>query len=174
MAWIVKNSATTQIDRRDAPYLDQDLKTHIETEVLPRYPTKRAALLPTLHAVQHKHNWIPFQALEEVATFLDIAPAEVADTATFYEDFWLQPKGKYLIMICQSISCELMNHVNLLERVKAKLGIGVGQTTDDDRFTLMTAECLGSCDTAPVALINENLHEKLTPENFEQILDSLT
>ncbi len=174
MAWIVKNSAAAQIDRRDQPYLDQDLKTHIETDVLPRYPTKRAALLPILHAVQHKHNWIPYQALEEVADFLDIAPAEVADTATFYEDFWLQPKGKYLIMICQSITCELMGQVNLLEKVKAKLGISVGQTTTDDRFTLMTAECLGSCDTAPVALVNESLHEKLTPENFDRILDSLS
>jgi len=174
MAWIVKNSATEQIERCDQPYLDEDLKAQLEAQVLPKYPTKQAAVLPVLHAVQHKHNWIPIQAIEETAEFLDLPPAEVLDTASFYEDFWLKPKGKYLIMICQSISCELMGHVTLLEKIKAKLGIEVGQTTENNRFTLMTAECLGSCDTGPCALVNERLYESLTTENFERILDKLT
>ena len=65
MAWIVKNSGTTQIERRDKPYLDQDLRAELEVDVLPRYPTKQAAVLPVLHAIQHKHNWIPHQALED-------------------------------------------------------------------------------------------------------------
>ncbi len=173
MAWIVKNSAATQINRRTQPYLDDALKADIEATILPRYPTKRAAVLPVLHEVQHKHNWIPHQAIEETATFLGLAPSEVLDTATFYEDFWLEPKGKYLIMVCQSISCELMGQTQLLEKIQAKLGILPGQTTDDGRFTLMTAECLGSCDTAPCALVNEKLYEGLTVENFERVLDSL-
>lgn len=173
MAWIVKNSGTMQIERRDQPYLDDDFKARLEAEILPRYPTRRAALLPVLHAVQHKHQWIPYQALEEAAVFLGLSASEVMDTASFYEDFWLRPKGKYLVMVCQSISCELMGQLGLLEKVKAKLGIDVGQTTDDGRFTLMTAECLGSCDTAPVALVNDKLHENLTAENFDRVLDSL-
>lgn len=173
MAWIVKNSAATQIERREQPWIDDEMLAKLEAEVLPSYPTKRAALLPVLHAIQHKHNWIPHQAVEEAATLLDLSPAEALDTASFYEDFFLQPKGKYLIMICRSISCELMGQINLLEAVKAKLGIDVGETTNDDRFTLITAECLGSCDTAPVALVNEELHEGLTIENFERVLDSL-
>ncbi len=173
MAWIVKNSATMKIDRREQPWLDDALKAELEANVLPSYPTKQAATLPVLHAVQHKHNWIPLQAIEEVADFLGLSHAQVMDTATFYEDFWLKPKGKYLIMVCQSITCELMGQVGLLERIKAKLGIDVGQTTQDGRFTLMAAECLGSCDTAPVALVNEKLYESITATNFERILDDL-
>lgn len=173
MAWIVKNSATMQIDRQDEPYLDADLKAHIEKDILTRYPTKQAAVLPVLHAVQHKYNWIPYQAIEETAELLGLASAEVLDTASFYEDFWLKPKGKYLIMVCQSISCELLGQVKLLDKLKAKLGIEEGQTTDDGRFTLMTAECLGSCGTAPCALINEKLYESITAENFERVLDEL-
>ena len=173
MAWVVKNSAGQQIERRDEPYLDEQLKTELETQVLPKYPTGRAALLPVLHAVQHKHHWIPYQALEEVGAFLGVPAAEVLDTASFYEDFWLEKKGRYLIMLCQSISCELMGQVELLEKIKTKLGVDVGQTTEDGRFTLVNAECLGSCGTAPCALVNETLHENLTAENFERVLDGL-
>ena len=173
MAWIVKNSAGAAIDRRDEPYLDNELRAELETEILPRYPTKQAATLPVLHAIQHKYNWIPHQAIEEAADFLELAPSQVLDTATFYEDFWLQPKGKYLIGVCQSISCELLGHEALLEKISAKLGIGLGETTEDGKFTLITMECLGSCGTAPCALINETLHENLTMENFERVLDGL-
>ncbi len=173
MAWITKNSAAATIDRRDEPYLDESLKDELERQVLTRYPTRQAATLPVLHAIQHKYNYIPHQALEETADFLELSAAEVLDTATFYEDFWLRPKGKYLIMVCQSISCELMNHDQLLTKIKSRLGIEPGQTTQDGRFTLMTAECLGSCGTAPVALVNETLHENLTAENFERVIDGL-
>jgi NADH-quinone oxidoreductase subunit E len=173
MAWITKNSGTMAIPRRPEPYLDAELRGELEREVLPRFPTKRAATLPVLHAVQHKHNWIPPQALEEIAAFLDLQPADVADTASFYEEFWLSPKGKYLIMLCQSLSCELLGQRELLEQIKDKLGIEPGQTTDDGKFTLMTAECLGSCGTAPCALVNEKLHENLTAANVDRILDEL-
>jgi len=173
MAWIVKNSGTMQIDRQDQPYLDAGLKAQLEKDVLTRYPTKQAAVLPVLHAIQHKHNWIPPQAIEETADLLELTASEVLDAASFYEDFWLKPKGKYLIMLCQSISCELLGQVDLLEKIKAKLGIDVGQTTADERFTLVTVECLGSCSTAPCALVNEKLYESLTADNFERVLDEL-
>src|SRR5690606_18088068 len=102
--------------------------------VLSRYPTRRAATLPVLHAIQHEHNWIPFQAMEETAAFLGTSAAEVLDTATFYEEFFLKPKGKYLVQMCHSISCELMGNVDLLCKVQDKLGIVSGETTDDDKF----------------------------------------
>lgn len=173
MAWIVKNSATMQVDRRDEPYLDESLIAELEEQVLPCYPTRRAATLPVLHAIQHRYNWIPHQAIEEAAKFLQMSAAELLDTATFYEDFWLKPKGKYLIAVCRSISCELMGQPALLQRIQAKLGIGPGQTTDDGRFTLVEVECLGACDTGPCALMNETLRERLTFENFQRILESL-
>ena len=173
MAWIVKNSATAQVELRDEPYLDDELKAELEAQVLPRYPTRQAATLPVLHAIQHKHHWIAHQALMEAAAFLEVSDSEMLDTATFYEEFWLEPKGRYLIMLCRSISCELCGQRPLLDRIREKLGIEPGETTVDGHFTLMEAECLGSCGTAPCALVNETLHESLTSENFERILDGL-
>ncbi len=173
MAWITKNSATMQIDRREEPYLSEALKAKLEQEVIPRFPTRQAATLPVLHALQEEHGWLPYQAIEEAAEFLQLPASRVLDTATFYEEFWLKPKGRYVIWICQSLSCELLGNRQLVEAVQRKLGIGPGQTTDDGRFTLMNVECLGSCGTAPCALINEKLHENLTVENLDRVLDSL-
>jgi NADH-quinone oxidoreductase subunit E len=172
MAWIVKNSAGTQIERRDEPYLTQEIKEHFEANIVTRYPSRRAASIPLLHALQDKYNWLPPQALEEAAEFLGIQASELMDTASFYEMFWLKPKGKYLIMVCQSISCELLGHEKLIEALEKKLGITVGQTTPDGKFTLIHGECLGSCGTAPCALLNDRLHENLTVENLSAIIDS--
>lgn len=173
MAWIVKNSAGAVIERRAEPYLDDAMKADLEANLIPKYPTRRACTLPVLHRLQDKIGWLPFQAVEEAAAFLKLNPSEVLDTASFYEMFFLQPKGKYLIWVCESISCELLGNENLVHHLEEKLGIGVGQTTPDGKFTLMHAECLGACGGAPCALINEKLHENLTPENFERIIDSL-
>ena len=173
MAWITKNSGTMQIERRDEPYLTPQMRQHLETEVLTRFPTKRAATLPVLHALQEEHGWLPYQALEEAAELLETSPAEVLDTATFYEEFWLKPKGKYVIWVCQSIACELMGHQKLIDALEARLGVEVGETTDDGRFTLMTVECIGACGGAPAALVNERLHENLTVENLDRVLSSL-
>src|SRR5687767_13117505 len=115
MAWIVKNSAGMTVERRAEPYLSDTMKARLEAEVVPNYPSRRAATLPVLHAIQDEHNWLPHQALEEAAAFLGISAAEVLDTATFYEMYWLQPKGRHLIMVCQSISCELMGQPRLME-----------------------------------------------------------
>ncbi len=173
MAWIAKNSGTMQIERQDEPYLDEVMKAELEAEVIPRYPTRQAATLPVLHAVQNKHNWLPYQALEEVAEFLELTAAQVLDTASFYDQFYTQPKGRHLIMLCQSLTCEIVGQPALRDALCGKLGIEPGQTTDDGRFTLVNAECLGACDGGPCALVNEQLHEKLTLENFEAILDTL-
>ena len=173
MAWITKNSAGTQIERRAEPYLDEAMKQRLEREVVVRYPQRRAAALPVLHALQEKYGYLPYQALEEAAEFLAVSPAQLLDTVTFYEEFWLKPHGKYVIWICQSLSCELLGEPSLTQRISAKLGVAVGETTRDGKFTLMKVECLGSCGTAPCALVNEKLHENLTVENFERILDSL-
>jgi NADH-quinone oxidoreductase E subunit len=161
------------IERRDEPYLDEALEAELEREVLGRYPTRQAATLPVLRAVQQKYGYLPYQVLEEVAAFLEQTPSQVHDTATFYDEFRFAPVGRYLIGVCRSLSCELMGQQNLLERLKKKLGIDVGQTTEDGKFTLITMECLGACDGAPAALVNDKLHERLTPENFEAVLDSL-
>jgi NADH-quinone oxidoreductase E subunit len=173
MAWITENRRAATFERRSEPYLTEEMKRHLAEKYFPRYPTKRAVLLPALHYVQHAYNWIPPQAMEELAAFLEIQPAEVMDTATFYEEYWLKPKGKYLVQVCRSLSCEICNSCDLTNRMKEKLGIEVGETTADGRYTLVELECLGACGTAPVALVNEALYEELTPDKLDEIVGQL-
>ena len=173
MAWITENRRTATFERRTEPYLTDEMKRHLAEKYFPRYPTKRAVLLPALHHVQHAYNWIPPQAMEELAEFLELAPAEVMDTATFYEEYWLKPKGKYLVQVCRSLSCEICNSCDLTNRMKEKLGVEVGETTPDGRFTLVELECLGACGTAPVALVNEALYEELTPDKLDEVVSNL-
>lgn len=171
MAWITKNSAGMKIEKRSEPYLSETLKARFRSEILPRYETSMGALLPTLHAVQHEHGWLPDQALIEIADFLSLTPAEVIDTASFYEEYWLRPKGKRLIAVCRSIACEFCGQPEITEAIKTRLGIDVGETTDDGEWTLVEVECLGSCDSAPVMLVDEKLHEWLTPAEAVKRLD---
>jgi NADH-quinone oxidoreductase E subunit len=173
MAWITKNSAAARIEKRDQPYLDDAMKQDLRTRVLPRYEQRKGALLPCLHAIQHAYGWIPHQAMLEIAQFLSLPPAEVIDTASFYEEYWLKPKGKHLVAICRSIACEFCGHERVTQAVKDTLGIDVGETTDDGMFTLIELECLGSCDTAPVALVDEALHERLTPEGIIKAIEDV-
>lgn len=171
MAWIAKNSGTATVERRETPYLSQKVREMISSVYLPRYETKRAALLPTLHAVQAEVGWLPGQALGEVAEFLGLTPAEVIDCASFYEEFWLRPKGEHVVWVCRSIACEVCDHRSVLEACRRKLNIEPGETTGDGKFTLMEVECLGSCGTAPVALIDHTLHENLTAEKIEGAIE---
>ena len=171
MAWITKPSATTKVERRDEPYLTEAMKDDLTERILPRYETRLAALLPALHMIQHDYGWVPLQAMEEIADFLGLAPADVLDTASFYEEYWLKPRGKHIIGVCRSIACEFCNHKAITDACREKLGIEVGETTDDGQFTLIELECLGSCGTAPVALVDERLFENLTPDGVRRAID---
>ena len=171
MAWITKDSANATVERRAEPYLTAEMKKQAEKTYLPRYETKQAATLPVLHMIQHTYGWIPHQAIEEVADFLELAPADVLDTASFDEEFWLKQKGAHTIAICRSIACEFCDHKALTDRCREKLNIEIGETTDDGEFTLVELECLGACGGAPAALIDETLHECLTPNQLDKLID---
>ena len=173
MAWRVENRRIANFGADEGPYLTEEMKAHLRDTYFPRYPTKRAVLLPALHLVQHTYNWIPTKAIQEVAEFLEIAPAEALDTASFYEEYWLKPKGKYLIQVCRSLSCEICDSRKLTDAVRRRCGIEVGETSRDGKFTLVELECLGACGTAPVALVNEALYENLTPDQLVKVLDKL-
>jgi len=172
MAWIVEDRRRA-VEDEGKVYLTDELKGRLRETYFPRYPTKRAVLLPALHAVQHAYGWIPTRAMSEIAEFLEIAPAEVLDTASFYEEYWLRPKGKYLLQVCRSLSCEICGSKQLANHLVKKLGVEVGETTPDQRFTLIELECLGSCGTAPVLMVNEVLHENVTVEQIDALLDKL-
>lgn len=181
MAWIVENRQRYE-PKSDEPAFTAELQSFIRDNYFKRYPTKRACLLPALHAVQHKYNWIPPRALKEIADFLELAPAEVMDTASFYEEYWLKPRGDYLFQVCRSFACEMMSYCEpgktcgtreLTEHLMAKLGIDVGETSPDGRYTLVELECLGACGTAPVMGVNEVLYENVTTQLIDDILAKL-
>lgn len=174
MAWITKNSAEMKVERRAEPYLTPAMRKEITEKYLPRYARKQGALLPSLHMVQHEYGWIPGQAMLEVAELLELKPSEVIDTASFYEEYWLKPKGQHLVQVCRSIACEFCGQKEITQACKDKLGIDVGETTDDGKFTLIELECLGSCGSAPAALIDETLHENLTPQSVAKLLDEVS
>ena len=173
MAWLTKPSGTQQIERRDEPYLTDALKKELDAKYAHRYPTRRAMSMPVLHAIQEHYNWLPYQALEEAAAFLEIEPSELLDTATFYEEYFTQPKGKHTIWVCQSVSCEVMNEAAITQAIADKLGVSPGETTDDDQFTFMKVECIGACGGAPCMLVDEELHENVTPEGVGKLLDAV-
>jgi NADH-quinone oxidoreductase subunit E len=172
MAWLADDRRATQV-KQGKPLLTDELKKHLTAKYFHRYPNKRAVLLPALHLIQHAYGHIPLQAVQEVAEFLEMSPAEAMDTATFYEEYWLRPKGKYLIQVCRSLSCEVCESKELTKKMSQMLRIELGETTADNRFTLVELECLGSCGTAPVALVNDVLHENLTPEKLQKVIESL-
>src|SRR6195952_5175450 len=131
MAWLAEDRRSTRV-AEGQPLLTDELKKVLTDKYFPRYPTKRAVLLPALHLVQHEYNWLPSQAVQEIAEFLEIAPAEALDTASFYEEYWLKPKGKLLVEVCQSLTCKFCGSQDLPDAVQAQLGIEPFQTSADN------------------------------------------
>ena len=135
-----------------------------------RYPTKRAVLLPALHVAQDALGYVSLRAMREIAELLEITPAAVMDVVSFHTHFWTHPKGRKTIVLCRSLTCELMGGRDVLETLKQKLGIREHETTPDGEWSLMTEECLAACDHAPCMLINEKLHKGVRVEDLDRIL----
>jgi NADH-quinone oxidoreductase subunit E len=173
MAWITLNRQQPYQPTRTEPYITDAIRKEIVEKYFPRYPRKQAALLPLFHRIMHEYGFIAPQAIDEAAAFLGMAPAEVQDAATFYEEFRFEPSGKYVVNVCRSIACELCGHEKVLEKIKQVFGIEHLETTPDGLLTLIEVECLGLCDKAPAALINGQIHGPLTPEGFVETLKRL-
>jgi NADH-quinone oxidoreductase subunit E len=140
---------------------------------LPRYPNKRAVVLPALHAVNQRLGYVPLPAVVEIAELLELAPAEVQDTLSFYGFFRQEsPQGKYRVWVCRSLSCSARGGEDLLEYLCQQLGVRPGQTTADGKVTLEFAECLGACDFAPAMLVNDTLHKNLTQQTLDELIRS--
>lgn len=142
--------------------------------LMERYPDRRSALLQVLHAVQDEKGWLDMEAIKFIAKLFKLPPAEVYSVASFYTMFNLKPVGKYLIQVCTNISCLINGAEDIVKHIEEKLGIKVGETTSDGKFTLITVECLGSCGRAPAMMINKDYYENLTIEKVDEILDSLS
>ena len=138
-----------------------------------RYPDKRSAALPVLHLAQEQEGYLSKETIETLARLVGIAPAELMDTVSFYTMFHTKPRGKYLLQVCQTLSCSLAGADQLVDHLKEKYAIKVGETTSDGKFTLLKVECLGSCGTAPVLQINDDYYEKLSFPKVDRILGKL-
>ncbi|MCS7239021.1 MAG: NADH-quinone oxidoreductase subunit NuoE [Thermoguttaceae bacterium] len=164
---------TAEVQTADYELLGPELRQEI-AKYFPRYPERRAVLLPALHLVQEQLGYIPQQAIAELARFLEIHPAEIADVVSFYSFFRRdRPLGKFRLWVCRSLSCACRGGESLLAYVSQKLGIAPGQTTPDGLFTLEAAECLGACDFAPAIMVNDTLHGPMTFEMVDELLASL-
>ena len=153
--------------------LSENVKAEIK-QFKGKYPDPKSALLTALHVAQREHGWLSPEVMYDVAEVMDLPPTEVASVASFYTMFNRQPVGENLIQVCTNISCSLLGAEHIVEHLKSKLGIDVGETTPDNKFTLVIVECLGSCSTAPMMQINDTYYENLTEEKVDQILAELT
>jgi NADH-quinone oxidoreductase subunit E len=137
------------------------------------YETNQSALIPALHLAQEEKGWLSTETQAEVASILDLTPQAVREVVTFYTMFYQRPVGKYVLQVCRNLSCCLHGGHRLQHRIEEKLGIREGETTQDGRFTLMSVECLGSCGTAPVVMVNDRYHENVTPDVLDRLLTEL-
>ena len=151
-----------------SPQATSEFKT-----ILKKYPDKRSCLLPLLHLAQREFGWISGEAMDFIAGQLQVPVMQVYETATFYTMYNKKPVGKYHLQVCTNISCSLLNAEHIVKYLEEKLGIGVGETSEDGKFTLTEVECLGSCGTAPVMMINDDYYENLTPERIDAIISKL-
>jgi NADH-quinone oxidoreductase subunit E len=151
-------------------------------KLVPRYPTRVALLLPALHAAQDELGWLPPEALNEVAEYIGVHPAQVREVASFYTMYNLKPVGRYHLRICTNVACALRGADGLVEHCEKKWDIACGETTADKRFTLNEEECLGACGTAPAMMLVHvegeegsvaDYHENLTPEKLDRIVETL-
>ena len=142
-------------------------------ETVGRYPKKEAAMLPVLYLAQEEFGCLSPEALEYVARLMGQSPAQVTGVVSFYTMLNMKPIGRYHIQVCRTLPCALRGAEKLTSFLEKILGIEVGQTTEDGRFTLSEVECLVFCGTAPMTQINEDYYESLTEEKTAEIVDSL-
>ncbi|TSA28058.1 MAG: NAD(P)H-dependent oxidoreductase subunit E [Bacteroidetes bacterium] len=145
-------------------------------ELIQQYPEgkQKSALLPVLHMAQEElGGYLSVDVMDYVASLLQLNPIEVFEVATFYSMFYLEPVGKYVIEVCRTAPCAICGGEEILEYLKEKLQIGVGETTPDGLFTLKTVECLGGCGYAPVLQVNTQFHEQLDQVAIDRLLDTL-
>ena len=143
-------------------------------ELVSRYPKgkQKSALLPVLHLAQQEFGgWLDVSTMDYVASLLQLQPIEVYEVATFYSMYNVKPVGKYVFEVCQTGPCMVNGSDNIIEYIKQKLNIGIGETTQDGLFTLKTVECLGACGYAPMMQLGKTYREHLTKEKVDAIID---
>ena len=155
------------------PGFSAEARTQLD-ELRTRYPTSEAVLLPALHIAQRLcGGWLPDEAIQAVAAELDLAESKVYGVVTFYDLYHQNPVGRHRIRVCTNLSCQIRGAEEIMETLHRELGVGEEEVTPDGRCSYVHFECLGSCDTAPMMMVDDEYHENLTPKKARDILKGL-
>ena len=150
--------------------LTAEERQEIETE-LTRYPTKQAVCIDAMKIVQRHRGWVSDESIRDIGELLEMSPADLDGVATFYNLIFRKPVGQHVIMLCNSVSCWIMGYERMREHLTSRLGIKFGETTPDNRFTLLPIVCLGACEQAPAMIVDNNLHGNLDPASIDKLLE---
>lgn len=143
-------------------------------KIIQKHQRKKSALIAVLQEVQKEYRYLPEELLIHISSEMEITPAKVFSVATFYENFSLEPKGKYVIKICDGTACHVRKSIPILNALRKELGLNEEKhTTDDLLFTVETVSCLGACGLAPVITVNDKVYAKMTPEAAVELLKTL-
>jgi NADH-quinone oxidoreductase subunit E len=152
--------------------LTADEKREIEAEMR-HYAQSRAVCIDALRIIQQHRGWVSDEGIRDLAEFLKMTPEELDSVATFYNLIFRKPVGNHVILICNSISCWIMGYDRMREHLTARLGIKLGETSSDGKFTMLPVPCLGTCDHAPALMIDDELYQDLEVQKIDRILESL-
>jgi NADH-quinone oxidoreductase subunit E len=150
-----------------------DANVRLAREIIGRYPKPKSALIPLLHLAQQQDGYVTNDAMTHIAELVDVTPAEVYGTATFYEMFKFEPVGKYVVNICQTMSCALLGAKELMHHAEETLGVRAGGTTADGLITIEHAECQAACTEAPCLQVNYRYRYRVTPAELDALFDDL-
>lgn len=153
--------------------LDQSYYTKTD-EIIEHYGPKAASLIPIMQDIQAEYRYLPGELLTYVASKIGVTEAKAYSVATFYENFSFEPKGKYVIKVCDGTACHVRKSVPVKEALMKELGLNAKKhTTDDMMFTIETVSCLGACGLAPVMTVNDEVHPKMTPDLAIEVIQNL-
>ncbi len=167
---IIKLEELLKKSAPSAPFVLSDEERHEIEHEMEHYPDSRAASIEALKIVQKHRGWVCDDAIPAIAEVIDISAADLEGVATFYNLIFRQPVGRHVIKVCDSISCHLTGYDELRDALIQHLGVRLGQTTKDDRFTLLPICCLGACDRGACLMIDDDLHGPVEPEQVAALL----
>ena len=156
----------------EAAVIEKDIDLSQVDAIVEPYIGKKEMIIPVLQKVQEHFGYLPRPAMEQVSRRMRIPLSRLYGVATFYAQFKMRPRGRYIIRVCKGTACHIQGSPKIAERIEENLGIESGETTTDLRFTLEEVACIGACALAPVIMINDDPHGRLTPDKIKAILNS--
>jgi NADH-quinone oxidoreductase subunit E len=160
----------TLTDEELQTMLTPEERQEIEAEFA-RYPNKQAVSIDAMKIIQRHRGWVSDESLRDLGEVLDMTPDELDGVATFYNLVFRKPVGRHIVLICDSVSCWIMGYKKLCHAFTSRLGVDLGGTTADGRFTVLPIVCLGTCDHAPAMMVDNDLHHDLDPDKLDEVLE---